>query len=331
MSYLGDNAKRRLARVQLPGDYQKCVAVVRDYLDRTGLSAAEFAERTGRGRSSINIFVQGRWQGHHAVKRWDLLAAHLIDFVQRHPIDSPKALPGKLYVTENFRRIREYFVRAADHGEVCLLYGPPGTQKSFVLEYLTIERNLQQKGGAHLVYASEGMQPLPLLRRVGRTVGVMTGWRFTESLVENLLFNFRSLRRPPALVVDEAQHLPIASLEILRELHDRSGCGLVLAGSHNLYEKLLLGRTHLEQLLSRFDHKNPLPGLTEEEAKEIAARELGDGTHRAKLTDLQQRKLIAACTVVDIFARGADGKPATVRYCSIRRLLKYVGQLKRAA
>jgi len=158
---------------------------------------------------------------------------------------------------------------------------------------------------------------------------VFTNVASVERLLSSIFADFRARNRPPAIVVDEAQHLEVPSLEILRELHDRSGCGLVLAGSHNLYENFLRGRAHLEQWLSRIDHKDPLPGLLADEVREISSRELGNGEPE-KLSEMQLKKIVAACSVEDIFARGGDGKPRVVKYLSVRRLVKFLGQVRKS-
>src|SRR5260370_22602629 len=145
------------------------------------------------------------------------------------------------------------------------------------------------------------MPPRSLLKRIGREAGVFTNGASIGRLARSVLAEFRVQKRPPAIVVDEAQHLEIPSLEILRELHDRSGCGLVLAGSHNLYQNFLRGRAHLEQWLSRIDHKDPLPGLLADEVREISPRELGNG-EPAQLIALQITKNVAAACVRDSFA-----------------------------
>ena len=329
MAFLGDNERARLKRVKLPGDYAACVEKVRTYMDTTGLSASDLAERVGKGRSTVNLFIQGRWHRHGNIKEWRYLAAHLCEFIYRNPVEVFTPRGGALFETENYRRIRTYFDAAVERGEICLLYGPPGTQKTFVLAHLVAGRNRRQDNSAFYVYASQDMKPLPLLRRIGRAAGVLSGWHARDRVLDNLAFHFRQRLGRCAVIIDEAQHLPVASLEMVRELHDVSGCGLVLAGSHNLFDTFLRSRTHLEQWMSRIDHKDPLPGLLENEIREIAARELGNG-QPAKLTEKQLRAFVKESEVDDVFARGADGRIAPRKYYSVRRLVKLLDQVKAA-
>jgi DNA transposition AAA+ family ATPase len=320
--------RHRFSQINAPGS-EAVRTALRTFLGVLDLTSGQFAERLRRGESTVNRFLHASYRTEGCGD--SLVRKQIWDYLERNPITAEAGtLPessGRLFRTKNFRIIAEYLAAACDAGEVCLLYGPPGTQKTFVLSHMIAERNREKKSPALYVYASMGMMPRALLKRIGREAGVFVNLANIERIISSILAEFRSRKRPPAIVVDEAQHLDIPSLEILRELHDRSGCGLVLAGSHNLYENFLRGRAHLEQWLSRIDHKEPLPGLLEEEVRVISCRELGNG-QPAKLGEAQVKKIVAACSVEDIFARGADGKPRAVKYLSVRRLVKFLGQVK---
>lgn len=296
-----------------------------DYMAQTDMSAQEVAERTGYARSTVHFFVRGDY-GRVAANDCHLRAA-LWEMMERNPVRVSARSQGRLFPTENCRRIQKYFDAAVERGAVCLLFGAPGTQKSFVLQHLVAERNRKKQNDAIYVYASSEMAPLSLLKRIGRQAGCGFKTIFTEGMITRLLAHFAATERPPAIIVDEAQHLHIHTLELLRELHDRSGCGLVLAGSHNLFENFLRDRGRLEQWFSRIDFKDPLPGLTEDEVYEIAASELGNG-QPAKLSEKQLSTLVRACRVDDVFARGEDGKPCAAKYLSARRLVKVLAQHK---
>ncbi len=317
-------ARSLAARVQPPAS-REVRAALTDYLERTGHTHMEFAARIGYSQQAVSMFLYGRYA---KLAGTDLyLRAAVWDYIERHPVVVRRAARGRLFATENVQRIRRYFARAIAHGEVALLYGPPGTQKTFALEHLIAEQNGRDAGAALYVYASDRMTALALLRRIGRAAGAVISSASVERLITNVLAALETRSQAPAILVDEAQHLDVRCLEILRELHDRSGCGLVLAGSHSLFENFLRGRAHLEQWLSRIDHKDPLPGLTEDEVERIAARELGNG-QPAKLSERQVRELVKMCRVEDVFARDPEGKRATRQYLSVRRLVKSIAQLK---
>lgn len=317
---------QRLKDADIPGT-QETLDALRSYMERADLSVTEAAERIGYARSSLNLFLLGRYCN---VANNDLaIRAAVWDYMRRYPVAPSVSPRGRLFETKNVRIMRDYFTAAVERGEIALIYGPPGTQKTFTLAHLVAERNRAKKNDAAYVYASMDMTATALLKRIGHEVGALIGGTFRERVLRNLLDSLTRGEHPSAIVIDEAQHLGVPCLEVLRELHDRSGSGLVLAGSHDLFEKFLKSRAQLEQWLSRIDHKEPLPGLLEDEVREIAARELGNG-QPAKLSDKLAQAIISASRVDDIFARDASGKVSPAKYLSVRRLVKVLAQTKAA-
>jgi hypothetical protein len=78
--------------------------------------------------------------------------------------------------------------------------------------------------------------------------------------------------------VDEANHLEIEAMELLRYVYDRGRLGVVLIGTLRLYEIFTNGSrpaSELEQLWSRVGICELLPGLTEYEARQMIQKALG--------------------------------------------------------
>lgn len=295
------------------------------FMGATDASCPQMAAEIGYSEPSLRMFLLNTYTRIAGTDRH--IRAAIAEYLDRNPIAPRRHVQGRLFQTENYRRIRGYFRRALEHGEVALLYGPPGTQKTFVLEYQIAEANREKRGECFYVYASDEMKSLAMLKRIAREAGVLARLSTRDRLLSVLINAFGRMDRPPVVVMDEAQHLDVHCLEILRELHDRSGCGMVLAGSHNLFENFLRGRAQLEQWLSRIDYKEPLPGLQEKEVAQIAERELSNG-RAATLSEKQVQKIVAACRVEDIFGRDESGKRAARQYLSVRRLVKFIAQLK---
>jgi DNA transposition AAA+ family ATPase len=305
-----------LAKARPAPCYTKVRDAVNAYLSRADISHAELAEQINYGKSSIHTFMQGRYPAGDD----SYIRAELWDFMERHPLESKTRAKAQLFETENFRHIQKYFRRATEFGEWVLLYGPPGTQKSFVLDHLICEQHREKRLRAVYVYASHEMRPLAMLKRIGREMGAPIRVSAKERLLNIVVNSFRQREDVPAIVIDEAQHLNVNCLETIRELHDIGGCGVVLAGSHMLYRGFMAPerKGHLEQLLSRIDHRDELPGLRESEVGEIAERELGK-----KLGEKFLKELVGSCLVDDIFA-GTE----TRSYLSVRRLVKQLAQYK---
>ena len=78
-------------------------------------------------------------------------------------------------------------------------------------------------------------------------------------------------------MVDEAENLPLRALEIVRRLHDETGCGLVLSGMPRLVANLRGKHGELVQLYSRVSVALNLgESLPDDELFEIARAALPD-------------------------------------------------------
>lgn len=295
-----------------------------DYLSRTGLSAADFARRIGYSEVTVRFFLKGQYacvsrSAHSLVKA----AAEYMDI---HPIEPSTTVMGELYETANVRTIQETFEKLLPRPVAYMIYAPPGSQKSFVLEHQIARLNaaeLSHDAGrrAFYVYARKGIRPRDLMRRVAIACGCRTSTDL-DSMLANLRFEFRHHR--VVLVVDEAQHLDLDCFETLRELLDRPPYfSLLFAGSHDLKKQFDEFSATLEQWNSRIIAKVRLPGLESPEARGIVQSEIGHllksmGTQKAgELT----KQLVESATVRDVF----EGNRT---YINIRTLTNALDQIK---
>jgi hypothetical protein len=291
----------------LPGR-KETVRLLQDYLSRTGLTQVDFAKRINYAPISLRLLVCDRYDkisGNDSAIR---AAVH--DFISSHPIEAVTESEGKLYETENVRLVRRYFYEALDGRRAYYFRGAPGSQKSFVLQHLIAELNRSEiaKNGhgrrAFYVYCSQNIRPNQLMRAVGEAAGSISVGD-TRRIFKNLRFDLA--QRKVLFVFDESQHLDIACLETLRELHDMPPhCGLLFAGSHEL-EKTFQ-RLDMEQWHSRLRQGAELPGVSESEAIAIIRAELG-AHPEAKI-----QALVKKCYATDL------RKGREVKYISARTL-----------
>jgi type II secretory pathway predicted ATPase ExeA len=94
--------------------------------------------------------------------------------------------------------------------------------------------------------------------------------------IDRILANLREhfhVRRV-LLIIDEAQHLDLDCLEVIRELLDQPPYfSLLLAGSHDLYTKFDAHSATLEQWNSRITEKVALPAARCSPAAGLALRQ----------------------------------------------------------
>ena len=243
---------------------------------------------------------------------------------------------SELLHTKTYRLLRDRLEDALDFGANAIVYGPPSSEKSFVLENLAAQFNAAGRPVIY-VYCGPRCTEIHLYRSIAEAAQVAVhGWQ-RWSCRYAVLNELRRREKLPAIVLDEAQHLDTDALEGVRQLHDltrrdgrRGGCGIILAGSHHLLREFLhpARRIRLEQVLSRFPFRVQLDGMTKQEIITLAARAFGNGKP-AKLSDAQQKTLLERCTVEDPFFLDEKGKPTLRTYFSSRRLLEYIRQQKK--
>ena len=177
---------------------------LRVYMSRTGLSAAEIAERAGYARQTLHQFISGARFGRRE-GTGDDTAARLRNFMSDNPPPGLE-LPGRLYETEATAQMDRLIAYAAC-GRWGMCYGPARAQKTFLLEYRAAEAAAELE--ARLVYirtSPSGMRPAALLRRMAAGLAAPYA-QYTDGLRRSVLYELRKRRAPVVFVLDEAQHL----------------------------------------------------------------------------------------------------------------------------
>ena len=93
---------------------------------------------------------------------------------------------------------------------------------------------------------------------------------------------------PHLILVDEANHLNVAALEVMRHIHDMTECGMVLVATQRLYDLFTNGgrkSQDLEQLWSRVGIHDLLPGLAPSEVGQIAKASMSQKKTAAQAHD----------------------------------------------
>lgn len=119
--------------------------------------------------------------------------------------------------------------------KIALVYGDYGLGKSETIKWWTF------KNDCVYVRATQGMSSKWLLSEIAEELGENPYWLIQDNfaLIENNL-----KLNPKTIIIDEVDYLlEKRAIETLRDLHDRTGCPLVL-----------VGMTAIDQKLSRYPH-----------------------------------------------------------------------------
>ena len=136
---LGKEQRKVLLAASLP-ESNAVREVLQNYMARTGLESSDFARRINYSGVAVRMFLAGSY---HKIAGNDAPIRHAIrEFIEAHPIAADsESEDGRLYATENVRLLRRYFYAALDQGRAYYEYGPPGTQKTFIVQRLIAELN----------------------------------------------------------------------------------------------------------------------------------------------------------------------------------------------
>lgn len=322
-----DVAANRIALASEAETNAATVVRIADYLARTGLSQPEFARRIGYSAVTLRFFLAGQYGNVSRSAHAFVEAAN--GFMDLHPIAAGNRVYGELYETANVRTIRDTFKKLLPRPVAYMIYAPPGSQKSFVLEQQVAELNAAELANASgrrafYAYSRSHIRPRDMMRRIAIACGCRCS-NDVDPMLDNIRFEFRNNR--VLLVIDEAQHLDIDCFETLRELMDQPPYfSLLFAGSHDLKRKFDEFSATLEQWNSRIIAKVRLPGLERSEAEAIIRREIGDvlATRSAADVKLLLDRLIKGSTVPDAFENNRT-------YINVRTLTNALDQIKAAA
>lgn len=114
--------------------------------------------------------------------------------------------------------------------KIALVYGEYGLGKSETIKWWTF------KNDCVYVRATKGMSVRWLLSEISDELGEEAYWHSQETfnMIENKL-----KQNPKTIIIDEVDYLINNNvIEILRDLHDRTNCPLVLVGMANIDKKL---------------------------------------------------------------------------------------------
>ncbi|MFQ5723013.1 MAG: AAA family ATPase [Terriglobia bacterium] len=186
--------------------------------------------------------------------------------------------------------------------ELVALYGPPGISKTFSLREYVRRRAAAGDHRVLLITANSVTTPRALLESLCRLLSLSTRKK-TYALVEDVIDKLN--QAPHLILVDEANHLTVAGLELLRHIHDMTECAIVLIGTKRLFDLLTNGgrkSQDLEQLWSRVGIHDLLPGLSPAEVRQITRTSLGN-LNEAAMVEIQRTTGRSARRLVKLVPR----------------------------
>ena len=237
------------------------IAEAKSYMETKKMSQAQFANMVGVSESTISRWLKGDYPNMESVSakvrlyldkeslREQSLEAGSIDFVMTN-------VSKKIWQVLEYSRLQK---------KLSIIYGDAGIGK-------TTTAREWAKGKSDVVFvtvtpAFGNQKPfLKLLARALKTSRTGT----VDDLYLDILDRLES--RDMTIIIDEAQHLTVKTLEAIRSINDSTGTAIVLIGNEVVYSKMM-GKQQAEfaQLFSRIGMRSSLSVdmLTGEDVRQI--------------------------------------------------------------
>lgn len=306
---------------------------LRTYMSRSQASLSVLAPQIGFAHRSMVQFISGAKWG---AGEGEIAAGKILEWIKLNPVALPD-FEGELRASSATRQMDDLLEVIAD-GAWGRLYGPSGSQKTFLLKHRWAEAARTPEPRIIYVEASQaGFTPCALLRRIAAALGAPYAPN-TEGTRQQIYCAVRRRHTPVGLVVDESDRFyrQLDTLETLREIcdalparHGRPGMGLLVVGNEKVME-IFRDRPgmYMEKWRGRINqHELRVVGPSVEEAREIVIAELGAA--KASAIDLliygDKTKGWAANVVLDPVS-GKNYVTAHGLFAAIRRVQKLRNQ-----
>lgn len=216
-----------------------------EFKAKSGMNQTQLARGIGTSPASVSMYLNGTYAEKGG--NYETIEPKIEAFLE---MQDSKARREELVLgfvsTKTTRRIAEVMRDAHEGGEIVVIYGQAGLGKT-----QAVKNYCEKNPAAILIEANPSFTALVLMRKLA--VAAMGS---LNDLFESVSDRLRDSGR--LIVVDEAENLPLRALEIIRRLHDNTGCGLVLSGMPRLVANLRGKHGELVQLHSRVAGALPL-------------------------------------------------------------------------
>ena len=242
-----------------------------EFKAKSGMNQTQLARGIGTSPASISMYLNGTYAEKGG--NYETIEPKIEAFLE---MQDSKARREELVLgfvsTKTTRRIAEVMRDAHEGGETVVIYGQAGLGKT-----QAVKNYCEKNPAAILIEANPSFTALVLMRKLA-TAAKVSAMGSLNALFESVSDRLRDSGR--LIVVDEAENLPLRALEIVRRLHDETGCGLVLSGMPRLVAK----HGELVQLYSRVSVALNLgESLPDDELFEIAKAALPDADEETLL------------------------------------------------
>lgn len=240
---------------------QEAIAFLRQYKDENNRTQAALAKELGISESALSSFLSGNYKA-----PWTI-CDKVVSLRQMH--EKKKVAPKEpdFVPTTISKAVINAIKYCHIQGKIAVVYGDAGVGKTMAVRQYLKDNSLAVGITISPTYASiTGVNEL-----LADQLGVRE--RVARKITSEIINRLRGSGR--VLVIDEAQHLTVRTLNHLRCISDESGVGIAFIGNDEVYTKMKgHGRADFAQLFSRIGmRKNVLTtNITRDDVKAVFGR-----------------------------------------------------------
>jgi DNA transposition AAA+ family ATPase len=203
-------------------------ADIKRFLEEKGVSQSRFAKTIGVNPAYLSNYLEAGDDYKYADRVKEPAAKYLHNFADKKQDAKTYDIPFVL--TRDVKNAFFVMDDAAQIGAMAVITGAPGCGKTRAArEYASLRPNVV------LIEATIKTRAVELFEIIAKKLGVKTVAsqdKMVRACAEELK------RSEKFFIIDEAEHLPYAALELLRRLHDFSAHAVILCGTEVLVDNL---------------------------------------------------------------------------------------------
>jgi len=231
------------------------VKELKELLKEKQYSIAVAAKAMDISKTTLHLWMNGKYSGN---------TDKVEDAVERF-IEIEKLREGKVklpfIVTSIVEDVFDIAKTCHVENEIGVCYGNAGLGKTFAVKRYALENP-----DVILVEADLGYTPKVLFSEIHKKLG-FDGFGTIHKMFLDIIDRLKDSGR--LIIIDEAEHLPYKSLELLRRIYDKAEVGILLVGMKRLLDNLKGEKQQYAQLYSRVGIKFQLNPLTTTDQKAI--------------------------------------------------------------
>ncbi len=205
-----------------------CERVLR-FIEEHGITQAAVAREVGISSTTISDILRLRYKG----KTCDAQLVKLHNWLELAARRENLLRNRQFIETSVAKEILQVASIVAETCRIGVIFGPAQIGKTFAL---TAIEGDQRFGDPVLIRIDESMlRPMPVCRALASRFELSTNGPF-DTLFRRIIKRLAGTKR--MLIFDEVERVNYKTLEMIRDLHDKTGCPVLLAGKPMIFARL---------------------------------------------------------------------------------------------